>query len=224
MQTRRTFALAGVLGLVLASPAYAERDHPIYEGLLPPNFQMQEGAPLTAASLAGKHIVLVASANFNALAALLQRVHGDALVSQGTIDDYSDAIDPHKMSDRMVALLASYGAQASVANDFAEAHAQGADYIAVLDLRVTSAFVGSSRSARYGLHVLDGTLRHVFSSEQTATAHYRDPGLFAGLNQTALAANGAIAAAARQAADMLAQDVTAQLGPPTAPLGDNHAG
>lgn len=223
MQIGSAFALAALFALSVAAPAYAERDHPVYEGLLPPHFQMQDGAPLTAADLAGKHIVLVPSANLNVLATQLQAPQSNALIAEATFRDYLDAIDPHKFSDRVVTLLSPYAAQVTAARDLAEAHAQGADYIAVLDFRVSSSLTGGTWSARYGLHVLDAALHHVFSSVQTGRGQYHDPGLFAGANQTILASDVAIAAAARQAADMLMQDVTAKLGPPPASIGDNHA-
>jgi hypothetical protein len=220
--TRFCAALAIAL-LAFASPAYAERDHPIYEGLLPPHFQMQEGAPLTAADLAGKHIALVPSANFNAFAARLQNAHGNALVSEATIRDYLEAVDPRKFTDRVVMLLAPYGAQVTAARDFADAHAQGADYICVLDMRVSSSLTGGTWSVRYGIYALDASLHHVFSSVQTGRGQYHDPGLFAGANQTIVASDTATIDAARQASAALAQDVTAKLGPPPAATGDNHA-
>jgi hypothetical protein len=223
MQTRRAFALAGLLALSIALPAQAERDHPIYEGLLPPNFQMQEGAPLTAADLAGKRIALVPSANFNAFAARLQNVHGNALVSEATIRDYLEAVDPRKFTDRVVMLLAPYGAQVTAARDFADAHAQGADYIGVLDMRVSSSLMGGTWSVRYGIYVLDASLHHVFSSVQTGRGQYHDPDLFAGVNQTFVAQDTATIEAARQASAALAQDVITRLGSAQAVNGDNHA-
>lgn len=172
---RWIFVAAAALMLNVVGPASAQfsnrqpTDHPVFEGLLPEGFTVQE-APLDPATFAGRKLVLVPSANFNAFTDTWARAYDPerrnwAMVVMGfDADDMNSsraASDPRSFSDRVAAALQPYFGSVEAAPDLATAREMGADYYAVIDLWGAFSPMGGRYRTHGGVHLLDGQLRQI---------------------------------------------------------------
>jgi hypothetical protein len=208
---------------LFAPPAHAVPHYAVYDGLLPAHTQPQQGAPLTAADLAGKKIVIVPSRNFNWYADWWMRQHDpergrnrQAWLEFMGVDRDTQArsgllSDPRNIAGQFVETLTPYVGSVSSATDLASAHAQGADYIVVVDYFMTVTMTMRIRSEA-GVYVLDNALHQVFSASGTSDVPYNTGGLAVGAAQ-ANAEQGSMVASVNALMPPILNDIRDRLGP-----------
>jgi hypothetical protein len=224
LSLKRVFAFAAVAVCLIGSPAYAVPHYSVYDGLLPAHTQPQAGAPLTADDLADKKIVIVPSRNFNWYADWWMRQHDPERgrnrqawlefmgVDHDTQAGSGQLSDPRNIADQFIETLTPYVSSVSSAPDLASAHAQGADYIVVVDYFMTVTMTMRIRSEA-GVYVLDNSLHQVLSASGTSDVPYNTGGLAVGAAQ-ANAEQGSMVAALNALLPPIQADIRSQLGSP----------
>lgn len=230
MMQRLLFALTAAFAMTIAPPSQAQNrqpvDHPIYEGLLPEGFQIQQ-APLDRAALAGRKLVMVPSANFNQYTETWIRGYdpenrnfAQSLMGFDAADMESQRVasDPRSFSDRVTETLRPYFSAIEVAPDLATARERGADYYAVVDLWGAFSPMGGRYRTHGGVHLLDGQLRQVLSVTAVGDVRRHEPSMFESLRtgfRAVLDATGQTMADGIDAtATPVLQQLGEQLGPP----------
>jgi hypothetical protein len=217
-----TMFVAALAMFLIASPAQAVPHYAVYDGLLPAHTQPQAGAPLTAADLAGKKIVIVPSRNFNWYADWWMRQHDPERarnrqawlefmgVDRDTQARAGQLSDPRNIAGQFIETLTPYVGSVSSATDLASAHAQGADYIVVVDYFMTVTMTMRIRSEA-GIYILDTSLHQVFSASGTSDVPYNTGGLAVGAAQ-ANAEQGSMVAALNALLPPILADIRSRLG------------
>jgi hypothetical protein len=187
MQTRRTFALAGVLALSLALPAQANASfifnpQPPFENLLPDGFALTDAPPIDPASLHDRKVALIPTQNLNRYAEgwldYYERggAHRNwAIQLFGRSDDDLNAegrlSDPRKLTDQVIDLIRPAFGEVVVAQDLPSAREQGADYFLILDCAMSlRGFWSDKVRVDGGVYLLDASLHRVFEDTTFAEA------------------------------------------------------
>ncbi|GAM96966.1 hypothetical protein U91I_00587 [alpha proteobacterium U9-1i] len=191
----KSFAVVVVtLALIVAPTADAQRlgrraPHATpYSGLLPENVQLDPAPPLDVEHLRRSKVVLVPSSNFNDYARLwVEYYEGGGFernwavqllnVQREQVAGQQQNSDPRAFADRFAEALRPHVGELAVAEDLPSAREQGGDYYLILDAWLSAPGQGSRFRVAGGAHLLDGSLRHVFSLEGAGEAR-RDGGLF----------------------------------------------
>lgn len=171
---RTGFAAALMAAAVtLAGCNAIPKDIPIYQGLLPDGYEVKTStAPVNAADLKTRKLVVLASENFNAYTTEWTKMYdperlkgsaGAAIFGANYWDGMRKNSDPRILSDQMVSALRPYFAEVGAATDFPAAKTAGADYFAVLDYRGYNNEMGDHFVANAKLNLLDGQLTQIAS-------------------------------------------------------------
>jgi hypothetical protein len=176
---KRFAALWALAFACLAAPASAQNaqpvDHPVYEGLLPADFQMAEAPqPMDRAAFRGAKIVIVPSANFNDYAdTWQQRFDPEAINGRWTaglgirsenLEGQRQAADPRLFSDAVITAVSPHFREVAVAQDLISAREAGAQYYLVVDYWAAFSRWGGRYRSHGGVHLLDSQFRHVLSA------------------------------------------------------------
>jgi hypothetical protein len=187
-------ALAAI-ALFTAPAAEAQRlgrraPHPTpYSGLLPDDFQLSPAPALDVEHLRHSKVVLIPSSNFNDYARLWSEYYEDGgfernwavrllNVQREQVAGQQQNSDPRAFADRFADALRAHVGELAIAANLPEAREQGGEYYLILDAWLSAPGQGSRFRVAGGAHLLDGSLRHVFSLEGAGEAR-RMGGLFA---------------------------------------------
>jgi hypothetical protein len=135
----------------------------VYDGLLPPGYQVQDSPEqLNPTALRQKTVAVVTTTNFENYTNMYFKY-----------PEFSPYVTD--VADTVVGALRRAFKSVKAAPDFASAQEMKADYIALLDYHFTANGMGDVFITHGGLYLLDGKLRKVFEATGKAEA---DRGMF----------------------------------------------
>lgn len=206
--------------------------HGVYDNILPTDYTLQKStAPIEAAQLKSKKLVLVASENFNDYSKQWSEwwekggtdsvVAWTGLVTGLNSSNYTviaKASDPRLFGDQVVAALTEYFGEVTSAPDLATAREQGAQYYGVVDFSGAWDAWGVAYNVNSALHLLDAQLVETVAITASASTPRKDSGFFDIAGGPTMDA-ATIQEGLQKNVDQLRNGLRARLGPPAKQVG-----